>query len=93
MNELPKGLIGYAQVTCQPVGDCTTEVDLTGLTVTVTLPRPGGSRMSVQVLIVSIVAGGAVRLQHHRVCDGVHPMGTPDCISVEGYSDTLRTVR
>ena len=44
MNELPKGVLGYAQVTANQ-GSITTGSDLTGLSVTVTVPA--GRRLKI----------------------------------------------
>ena len=57
MNQLPKGWLGYAQVVANQAGIGTTEVDLTGLTVTVTVPA--GRRVRI---IGHVVAGSAAAI-------------------------------
>lgn len=54
MNMLPRGVVGYAQVTSDQ-GSITTEVDLTGLSVTFTAVAGRRYRVTGQILVTSTV--------------------------------------
>lgn len=61
VNDLPQGTIGYAQVQANQTG-ITTEVDLTTLTVTVTLVAGRRIRIVGSILVQSTVAGDAMEM-------------------------------
>jgi len=62
LAELPKGEIGYAQITADQTG-ITTETDLTGLSVAVTVPAGRRIRISAEVLLLSTVEADALGLE------------------------------
>lgn len=61
VNKLPGGWIGYSEVTAGQ-GSITTSVDLTGLTVTVTVGSSRRIRVEGRVLIASTVTGDIIGL-------------------------------
>jgi hypothetical protein len=72
----PNGQIGYAEVTANQT-PITTEVDITGLTVTVTVPAGRRIRISCQTVVASTITDDSVRInimegatQLHQIAEG-----------------------
>ena len=66
MNLLPKGILGYAQVVANQASIGTSEVDLTSLTVTVTVAAGRRVRVTGQIIGQQLTSAGIPRLLVHK---------------------------